>query len=197
MIDVWRKAERIKGVKHIFMGSGVRYDLLNDKASDDYLRELCASHVSGILKVAPEHSEDHVLDLMRKPLFDSYENFVKRFEAINATLRKRQFLVNYFITAHPGTTLKDALDLALVLRKMRINPEQIQDYIPLPMTVSGAMYYIERDPFTHQHIYVAKKSRERRLQRALAQPKNLENKRYVIEALRTLGRMDLMKEFYG
>lgn len=196
-IELWKQAGKIERVKHIFIGSGVRYDLLNDAGSDEYLRDLCADHVSGQLKVAPEHSQAHVLDLMRKPRFDAYEHFVRRFDTVNKKLDKRQFLVNYIIAGHPGARLEDALKLSLVLKKLHIYPEQIQDYIPLPMTASGAMYYTGRDPFTRQDVYVAKNLREKKLQRALIQFKNPGNKRYVIEALKSLGKMNLIKEFYS
>lgn len=196
-IDLWKRASMIRGIKHIFVGSGVRYDLLNDKKSDEFLKHLCASHVSGQLKVAPEHSEPYILEAMRKPRFGAYELFVRRFDAVNKALGKKQFLVNYFISGHPGAAMEDALKLSLKLKKMRIYPEQIQDYIPLPMTASGAMYYTGSDPFSGRRIYVEKSPRARRLQRALIQYKNVDNKRYVLEALRLLGRMDLMKEFYG
>lgn len=196
MLDIWRRAETIPRVKHIFVGSGVRYDLLNRPDSDEYLKELCAHHISGQLKVAPEHSQTHVLKLMQKPAFRAYEGFVERFEMINKKLNKKQFLVNYFIVGHPGTTLEDALNLALTLKKMGIHPEQIQDYIPLPMTASAAMYYTEADPFTGKPVYVARNIRDKKLQRALVQFKNPENKRYVIEALTSLGKTNLMKEFY-
>ncbi|MBN2452913.1 MAG: YgiQ family radical SAM protein [Candidatus Omnitrophica bacterium] len=196
-VDLWRRAMKIPRVKHVFVGSGVRYDLLDDKHSDEYLKELCGHHISGRLKVAPEHSEAHVLELMRKPAFRVYEGFVRHFEAVNKSLRKKQFLVNYFIVGHPGTTLEDALNLALKLKKMHINPEQIQDYIPLPMTASGAMYHTGIDPFSGRHVYNAKNLRQRRLQRALIQFKNPDNRRYVLEALKSLGKMGLAKEFYG
>ena len=196
-LRLWRDAAKIPGVKNIFIGSGVRYDLLLDKDSDEYLKALCEYHVSGQLKVAPEHSEKAVLDLMHKPGFEMYKKFVRRFEDINRRLGKKQYLVNYIITAHPGSTLGDALNLALELKKARIRPEQIQDYLPLPMTLAGCIYHTERDPFTGKKVYVPKGLRERKLQRALIQYSQPQNKRYVIEALRSLGRMDLMKEFYG
>jgi radical SAM superfamily enzyme YgiQ (UPF0313 family) len=134
---------------------------------------------------------------MRKPRLETYELFSRRFEAVNKGLGKKQFLVNYFISGHPGSTTEDALRLSLKLKKMRIYPEQIQDYIPLPMTASGAMYYTESDPFSGRRIYVEKSPRARKLQRALIQYKDGDNKRYVIEALKQLGKMELMKEFYG
>lgn len=194
-LGLWKKALAIPGVKNIFIGSGVRYDLLLDKESDAYFRELCARHISGRLKVAPEHAVDKVLALMNKPRFEVYEKFAERFRWTNEKLRKKQFLVHYFISAHPGATLNDALDLAIRLEKKHIHPEQIQDFIPLPMTISGAIYYTAADPFSGHPVYVAK-GRDRTLQRALLQYKDPNNKRYVIEALRRLGKTNLMRIFY-
>jgi uncharacterized radical SAM protein YgiQ len=190
-VRLWNDALKIPGVKHIFIGSGVRYDLLTDKDSDAYLKALCARHISGRLKVAPEHSEERVLNLMNKPPFEIYEKFAERFNKVNASLRKKQYLVNYFISAHPGCGLKETLELSLKLAKRGIHPEQIQDYTPLPMTVSGCMYYTGKDPFTGREVYVARGLKERKQQRALVQHKQPGNRKYVIEALRELGRMDL------
>lgn len=194
---LWKDALKIKGVKHIFIGSGVRYDLLTDPWSDQYLKELAASHISGRLKVAPEHCSNRVLDLMGKPNFKKYTSFVARFHDMNKKLGKEQYLVNYFISAHPGSTLEDTLELALHLIKWGIHPEQIQDFIPLPLTISGAMYYSERDPFTGKRVYVAKGDRERKLHHALIQYKNPENRRYILEALEKLDRLDLKGLFFG
>ena len=169
---------------------------MTDKNSDDYLNALCKSHVSGRLKVAPEHCEESVLKLMNKPGLDIYENFVRRYRYINERLHKDQYLVNYIISAHPGATLESALKLSLQLMKMNIYPEQIQDYLPLPMTVSGCMYHTQKDLFSGNPIHVAKGERERKLQRALVQYKNPENRKYVIEALRTLKKMSLSKRFF-
>lgn len=192
-IALWDRCEKIPNVKHIFVGSGVRYDLLADRSSDEYLKRLCGRHVSGRLKVAPEYCSDEILRLMNKGSFKTYERFITRFDEANRRAGKKQFLVNYFINAHPGTRLKDALELALTLAKKRIHPEQIQDFIPLPMTVSGCMYYTEKDIFNGKPIYVAKGERERKLQRALIQYNQPQNKRYVIEALTILNRPDMKK----
>jgi len=189
-IKLWQKALEIPGVKNIFAGSGLRYDLLLDKDSDEYLKTLCAAHISGRLKVAPEHTSPTVLGLMAKPGFNGYRDFVKRFGEMNKVCGKEQYLVNYFIIGHPGAGLNETLDMALELEDMDIHPEQVQDFIPLPMTVSGAMYYTEADPFNNKPVYVAKGLRERKLQRALIQHKDPENKKYVLEALIKLGRMD-------
>ena len=184
-------------VKHVFVGSGVRYDLLTESYSDEYLNELCAHHVSGQLKVAPEHCSDHVLDLMNKPRFSVYEKFTDRFERVNRRLNKKQYLVNYFIVGHPGARLEDALQLALYLAKRHISPEQVQDFIPLPMTLAGAMYYTEQDPFTGNKLYVAKYPHERMMQRALLQYKNPQNRQNILKALKILGKESLKKVLLG
>ncbi len=195
-LRLFDKLSKIEKVKHVFIGSGVRYDLLVDAYSDDYLKALCARHISGQLKVAPEHCAGIVLEFMNKPAFDLYEKFAARFSEINKRLGKKQYLVNYFITSHPGSRLEDSLELALHLSERHSNPEQIQDYLPLPMTISACMYYTGKDPFTGKSVYVAKNLRERKMQRALIQYKHRENKRYVLEALKKLGRMDLARIFY-
>lgn len=190
-LKLWQKALAIPGVKFVFVGSGIRYDLACDENSDAYLKALCASHVSGRLKVAPEHTESSVLGLMSKPEFGVYEYFVRRFEEANRRLVKKQYLVNYFIIGHPGSGLSETLAMALKLEEMGLRPEQVQDFIPLPMTISGCMYYTETDPFSGKKIYVPKGARERRLQRALIQHNQPANKKYVIEALRRLNKMRL------
>ena len=196
-LELWKRLKAVPRVKHVFVGSGVRYDLLTDSYSDEYLRELCISHVSGQLKVAPEHCANHVLDLMNKPRFNLYEKFTDRFEKMNKLLNKKQFLVNYFIVGHPGASLQDALQLSLYLAKKHINPEQVQDFIPLPMTLSGAMYYTEQDPFTGKKLYVAKYPRERMMQRALLQYKNPQNRHYILKALKILNKEGLKKVLLG
>ncbi|MDO8535748.1 MAG: YgiQ family radical SAM protein [Candidatus Omnitrophota bacterium] len=196
-LELWKKLKAMPKVKHVFVGSGVRYDLLTDSYSDEYLNELCAHHVSGQLKAAPEHCTDHVLELMNKPKFDVYEKFFDRFEKLNRRLNKKQFLVNYFIVGHPGARLEDALQLAIYLAKKRINPEQVQDFIPLPMTLSGAMYYTEQDPFTGKKLYVAKYPHERMMQRALLQYKNPQNRHYILKALKLLNKEGLKRALLG
>ena len=192
-IGLWKELKSIPGVKHVFVGSGVRYDLLTDAYADEYLNRLCAEHVSGQLKVAPEHCSDSVLELMNKPKFAVYEKFIDKFENINRRIGKKQYLVNYFIVGHPGAGLEDALKLAVYLARKRIHPEQVQDFIPLPMTVSGAMYHTQKDPFTGKTVYVAKKPSERMMHRALLQHKNPQNREYVKKALRILKREDLKR----
>jgi uncharacterized radical SAM protein YgiQ len=193
---MWESVRKLPKVKHLFIGSGLRYDLLADEDASVYLNELCKYHVSGQLKVAPEHTEEAVLKLMNKPSFDIYEQFAAKFDLVNRSIGKKQFLVNYIISAHPGCTLEDSLNLSLKLSNKHIHPEQIQDFIPLPMTMSGSMYYTEKDPMTGKEVYVAKGLREKKLHRALVQHDNPDNKRYVIEALRKLVRMDRTKTFF-
>ena len=197
IMRLWERVRKIPKVRHLFIGSGLRYDLLADKKALQYLQELCRHHISGRLKVAPEHTEDHVLKLMNKPSFRTYEEFAVKFEAANRSAGKKQFLVNYIISGHPGCTMEDSLNLALALMQKHIHPEQIQDFIPLPMTMSGSIYYTEKDPMTGKSVYVAKGLRERKLQRALIQYDNPDNKRYVIEALRKLGKMNLSNLFFS
>ncbi|MFH1479366.1 MAG: YgiQ family radical SAM protein [Candidatus Omnitrophota bacterium] len=194
-VQLWKELKKIPRIKHVFVGSGVRYDLLIDRSSDGYLHELCASHVSGQLKVAPEHCTASVLELMNKPAFTKYERFIDRFEAVNKRLGKKQYLVNYFISGHPGARLDDALRLAVYLAKNHIHPEQVQDYIPLPMTISSSMYYTEKNPLTGKKLYVAKAQGERAMQRALLQYRNPQNRRYILRALKTLHKESLKKLF--
>lgn len=179
-LKLWGLVMRIPKVKHLFIGSGMRHDLLVDKSSDNYLEALCKDHVSGRLKVAPEHSSEEVLKLMNKPSFRIYEKFVRRFKDANGRLNKDQYLVNYFISSHPGATLDDARDLSISLKKMGIYPEQIQDFIPLPMTISSCMYHAGKDPFTGRAIHVARGLRERRMQRAYVQYKAPRNRKYIM-----------------
>lgn len=194
-LELYKKIKKIPGVKHVFIGSGFRYDLLTEPYADEYLKNLCKFYISGRMKVAPEHCTDKVLKVMNKPSFKLYEKFVQKFNRINKTLGKKIYLVNYFISAHPGSGLKDALEEALYLIKMKIHPEQIQDFMPLPMTLAGCMYYTEKNPLTAEKVYVAKTFRERKMQRALIQYKNPSNKRFIVEALRQLKASHLLKNF--
>jgi len=194
-LKLWEQALKIPGVQHIFIGSGVRYDLLVEQYSDRFLKELCAQHISGYLKVAPEHSSGRVLALMNKPAIDTYERFVNRFNKANKDAGKKQFLVNYFIGSHPGSGLEEALELAQYLAKRGIRPEQIQDFLPLPMTVSACMYHTGKDPFTGKALYVARGMRERKKQRALMQYTQARSMDLVREALRDLKKPHLIGLF--
>jgi uncharacterized radical SAM protein YgiQ len=160
---------KLPKVKHVFLESGLRYDLLVQDEAADYLEHICRHHVSGQMKVAPEHTVGRVLRLMNKPGFHVYERFVKRFEDVRKKTGKDQYLVNYFISAHPGATAADEEALASYLRQRRMRPEQVQDYTPLPLTRSACMYHTEKDPFTGEKVHVAKSFQERKDHRARIQ----------------------------
>ena len=193
-LSLYTKLAALPGVKHVFIESGLRHDLLVDDRSRAYLEGVCKRHISGRMKVAPEHSVPHVLRLMNKPDFSVYEKFSKLYRSISKKMGKDQFLVNYFISAHPGCTLEDTLSLTLKLKDLGIHPEQIQDFIPLPMTLSGAMYHTEKDPFTGKGLYVAKTFRERKMHRALIQYRNPKNTPLVREALKILKKDHLIPQ---
>lgn len=194
-IELWQDVMKIPGVKHLFIQSGLRYDLMISQASDAYLEALCQSHVSGQLKVAPEHASGTVLKFMNKPSLKVYAQFAERFNAMNRKLGKKQYLVNYFVSAHPGCTLENSLELAEYLAERHSSPEQVQDFIPLPMTVSACMYHTGKHPFTGEKVPIEKSYQERQLQRALVQHQQPKNKRWVQEALQKLGRPALKKIF--
>jgi uncharacterized radical SAM protein YgiQ len=196
-IELYRAIRAIPKVKHVFIGSGMRFDLLVQPEAEEYLKELCAHHVSGIMKVAPEHCSDSVLSAMNKPGFAAYEKFEKAFRKAAQSVDKRLFIVNYFISSHPGATLRDALELALCLAERGVKPEQIQDFIPAPMTAAACMYHTGKDPFTGKDIYIPSSGRERRLQRALLQYGQPENRPLVLEALQKLGAMDAAGKLLG
>ncbi|HEX2965754.1 MAG TPA: YgiQ family radical SAM protein, partial [Syntrophorhabdaceae bacterium] len=194
-LEVYRSILNLPQVKHLFIESGIRFDLLNEAAANEYLDQLCEHHVSGQMKIAPEHVVDHVLKLMNKPSVSAYERFSKRFKEANVRTGRKQFLVHYFISAHPGSSLKDTLELSLYLISRRIYPEQIQDFIPLPMTLSGAMFYTGEHPITGKKLAVARSTRERGMHRALIQYRFSGNKPLLREALKLLNREDLAEQF--
>lgn len=191
-IALLRKLRSLKKVKKVFVRSGVRFDYLLAENNDAFLKELVEHHVSGQLKVAPEHVSDAVLDKMGKPRHEVYKRFVTKYEKMNKDLNKNQFLVPYFMSSHPGSTLKDAVALAEYIRETRYMPEQVQDYYPTPSTLSTVMYYTEVDPRDGKSVYVAKNPHEKALQRALIQYSNPENYDLVKEALQKCGRQDLI-----
>lgn len=191
-LSLYGKLRALPGVKHVFIESGFRHDLLVDPKARGYLERICRDHLSGRMKVAPEHSSDRVLDIMNKPSFSVYEQFSALYHSICRKLGKDQHLVSYFISAHPGCTLEDSLSLALRLGELGIHPEQIQDFMPLPMTLSGTIYHTEKDPFTGKHVYVPKTFRERKMHRALIQYKNPKNTPLVREALKLLKKEYLL-----
>jgi uncharacterized radical SAM protein YgiQ len=169
-MELWKEVLAVPQVKHLFIQSGLRYDLLVSKESDAYLEALCRNHVSGQLKVAPEHASDAALKMMNKPSFKVYQQFEERFKAMNRKAGKDQYLVNYFVSAHPGCTDGDAEELAAYLATRGMHPEQVQDFMPLPMTVSTCMYYTGKHPFTGEAVQTAKTYKERQYQRELVQP---------------------------
>ncbi len=195
-IGLYRELRRIPGINHVFVESGFRHDLLVGEERRGYLMEICRHHVSGRMKVAPEHTADSVLRLMNKPPVSVYEGFTATFADIHKRIGKEQYLIPYFITAHPGARLEDTLQLALYLKKRGIRPEQIQDYIPLPMTISTAMYHTGKHPLSGEPVYVARSFRERRMHRALVQYWLPANRDLVREALEILGREDLFPAFF-
>lgn len=191
-ISLLRKLRAIPGVKKVFVRSGIRYDYVLADKNDDFLRELCKYHVSGQLRVAPEHITDHVLDLMGKPHNNVYNQFVKNFEKINNELKLNQFIVPYLISSHPGSTLSDAIALAESVRDMGYMPEQVQDFYPTPSTISTTMYYTGLDPRTMTEVDITRSPHEKAMQRALIQYKKPENYDLVREALIKEGRQDLI-----
>ncbi len=190
--ELLEKLRKIKGVKKVFIRSGIRFDyLINDK-DDRFFYDLCKHHISGQLKVAPEHISDNVLKYMGKPSNDVYNKFSEKYYKINEKLGKKQYLVPYLMSSHPGSTLRDAIKLALYLKEQGINPQQVQDFYPTPGTISTCMFYTGLDPFTMKKVYVPKTPKEKAMQRALLQYRNPENYRLVEEALRLAGRSDLI-----
>jgi len=187
------RLRKIPGVKKVFVRSGVRFDYVLQDKSDAFLRELCRYHVSGQLRVAPEHVSDRVLELMGKPSNAVYRQFCERFERVNRQAgTEKQYLVPYLISSHPGSNLADAVMLAEAVRDMGYMPEQVQDFYPTPSTVSTCMYYTGLDPRTMKEVYVAKDPKEKNMQRALIQYRAPENYSLVREALIRTGREDLI-----
>ncbi len=187
-----RQLRALPGVRKVFVRSGLRYDyLLHDPHGDAFLRELCEHHISGQLKVAPEHVSDRVLRAMGKPGFDVYRRFQERYREQNRRLGREQYLVPYFISSHPGSTLQDAIEMAEAMRDLGIHPEQVQDFYPTPATVSTCMYFTGIDPRTLKAVHVPR-GEERRMQRALLQYGRPQNHALVRKALQTAGREDLI-----
>lgn len=189
-----QKLRALPKVKKVFIRSGLRFDcmLADKKHGQNFLRQLCEYHVSGQLKVAPEHISDKVLSLMGKPGEHVYQEFCRRYAEMNKKTGKEQYLVPYLISGHPGSDLKEAVKLAEYLRDHKISPEQVQEFYPTPGTLSTCMYYTEMDPRTMQKVYVAKSTREKKMQRALLQYKKPENYETVKQALLQAGRADLI-----
>ncbi|MCR4434334.1 MAG: YgiQ family radical SAM protein [Clostridiales bacterium] len=191
-LQLLRSLREIPEIKKVFIRSGIRYDYLVLDKNDDFFMELCEHHVSGQLKVAPEHVVDRVLEKMGKPGRKVYDQFVKKFYEINRKMGKKQYLVPYLISSHPGSDLKAAVELAEYLRDLGHMPEQVQDFYPTPGTLSTCMFYTGLDPRNMERVYVPKSPREKAMQRALLQYRKKENYDLVYEALITAGRKDLI-----
>ncbi len=191
-LDILRDLRKLPKVKKVFIRSGIRFDYLLEDKDKTFFRELVEHHTSGQLKVAPEHCSASVLDYMGKPHIEAYLRFAREYFAINKKIGKEQYLVPYLMSSHPGSTLDDAIELALFLKKEHIKPEQVQDFYPTPGTVSTCMFYTELDPYTLKEVYVAKNPHDKALQRALLQSYNPKNRALVEEALKKAKRFDLI-----
>jgi len=191
--DILRELRQLPEVKKVFVRSGIRFDyLLEDQGSRKYLKELAAHHVSGQLKVAPEHVSDNVLSYMGKPGIEVFDKFRKAFYQVNEEIGLEQYLIPYFISSHPGSRLEDAVELAEYLRDINHHPDQVQDFYPTPGTMATAMYYSGYDPRTMEEVYVAKSPEAKKMQRALLQYHKKENQQIVRKALKMAGRKDLI-----
>ncbi|NCE97756.1 YgiQ family radical SAM protein [Emergencia sp. 1XD21-10] len=196
-LAVLREIRQIPGVKKVFIRSGIRYDYVMADKDDAFLRELCKYHVSGTLKVAPEHITERVLYHMRKPAKEVFIAFADKYRRINQQLGLKQYLIPYLISSHPGSTLDDAVELALFLKEYGFVPDQVQDFYPTPATLATCMYYTEMDPFTMEPVYVAKDLEEKKMQRALIHYHKPENRGIVMKALKKAGREDLVGVLLG
>ena len=205
LLDIYRAVDAIPGIKKSFIGSGVRYDLLlhesNDpvinKSAKEYTRELIANHVSGRLKVAPEHTSDRVLHIMRKPPFSQFYEFKKIFDRINKEQNLRQQIIPYFISSHPGCTEEDMAELAVITKRLDFHLEQVQDFTPTPMTVATEAWYTGYHPYTLQPIFSAKTQKEKLAQRMFFFWYKPEERWAIIQALKRMGRDDLVNKLYG
>lgn len=191
-LELLRKIRNVKGIKKVFIRSGIRYDYAIYDNNDEFIKELCKYHVSGQLRTAPEHVSESVLKLMGKPSINIYNKFVRKFYAESKKINKEQYIVPYFISSHPGSHLKDAIELAEYIRDMGYIPEQVQDFYPTPGTLSTCMYYTGFNPLTGESIYVPKEREDKRMQRALMQYSKIENYNLVLKALQKENRYDLI-----
>lgn len=191
-LHLLRRLRRLPGVKKVFIRSGLRFDYLLADKDDTFFKELVEHHISGQLKVAPEHCAAPVLQKMGKPPIETYRRFQKRFYELTKSAGKKQYLVPYLMSSHPGSTLRDAVELSLFLKKEGLHPEQVQDFYPTPGTVSTCMFYTGFDPYTMEPVYVPRTPREKAEQRALLQYFRPENRPLVLAALKKAGRTDLI-----
>ena len=192
-LRILRRIRELPRVKKVFVRSGIRYDYLIEDKNEEFFEELVKHHISGQLKVAPEHCSDRVLDCMGKPHFSIYRRFYKRFYELNKKFGMDQYLVPYMISSHPGSTLEDAIELALYLKEINYHPEQVQDFYPTPGTVSTCMFWTGIDPLSGKKVYVPRTAEEKSYQRALLQCTRPENAEKVKQALIKAGRKDLIK----
>ena len=205
LLDIYHAVDALPGIKKSFIGSGVRYDLLLHESKDpainkstkEYTRELIAKHVSGRLKVAPEHTSDKVLNVMRKPSFNQFYDFKKIFDKVNNELNLRQQLIPYFISSHPGCTAEDMAELAVITKRLDFHLEQVQDFTPTPMTVATEAWHTGYHPYTLQPIFSAKNQREKLAQRMFFFWYKPEERRAIIQELKRMGRSDLIDKLYG
>lgn len=191
-LSLLRKLRALPKVKKVFIRSGIRFDYLIADKDETFFKELVANHISGQLKVAPEHCSNNVLKRMGKPPVEVYNRFKKRFYELTQSVGKKQFLVPYLMSSHPGSTLNDAIELAKFLKREGLHPEQVQDFYPTPGTVSTCMFYTGLDPYTMEEVYVPRTPREKAEQRALLQYYRPENRALVLSALKKAGRYDLI-----
>lgn len=191
-LDILRELRKLDGIKKVFIRSGIRFDYLMEDQSDEFFEELVKYHISGQLRVAPEHCSAAVLDRMGKPHIETYKKFCDKFYKLTGRMSKDQYIVPYLMSSHPGSTLKDAVELALFCKRENIYPKQVQDFYPTPGTISTCMFYTGIDPYTMKEVYVPKTEEEKSMQRALLQYFIPENKQKVIKALIKAGRKDLI-----
>lgn len=191
-LDILRELRKLDGIKKVFIRSGIRFDYLMEDQSDEFFEELVKYHISGQLRVAPEHCSTAVLDRMGKPHIETYKKFCDKFYKLTGRMSKDQYIVPYLMSSHPGSTLKDAVELALFCKRENIHPKQVQDFYPTPGTISTCMFYTGIDPYTMKEVYVPKSEEEKSMQRALLQYFIPENKQKVIKALIKAGRKDLI-----
>lgn len=191
-VELLRKLEAVPGVKKVFIRSGIRFDYVMADSNDEFLKELCEKHISGQLRVAPEHVSDNVLRMMGKPQNSVYEKFIDRYKRVNAKTGKQQYVVPYLMSSHPGSTLKEAVELAEYVRDIGYMPEQVQDFYPTPSTISTCMYYTGVDPRTMKPVYVPHNPHEKAMQKALMMYRKPENYDLVKEVLIKAGRQDLI-----
>jgi uncharacterized radical SAM protein YgiQ len=205
LLDIYHAVDALPGIKKSFIGSGVRYDLLMHRSSDpqvnrsteQYTRELIEHHVSGRLKVAPEHTSDKVLYVMRKPSFKLFEEFKRVFDKINSEKNLRQQLIPYFISSHPGCKEEDMAELAVITKRLNFQLEQVQDFTPTPMTVATEAWYTGFHPYTLEPIFSARTQREKLAQRQFFFWYKPEERKKIMAELRRIGRPDLIDKLYG